>query len=529
MYNTLIETPEFYKAGIYIRLSEADEGKAYESDSESVLNQRNMLMKFVKEKGFIFVSEYVDDGYSGTDFDRPGFNKMMEDIKNKVINLVIVKDLSRLGRDHVMTGFYIETFFPENGIRFISMQEGYDNALNQASNDSSTFIIACNDYYSKQNSVKIRNVLNDKRKNGKFIGSSPSYGYLRDPEDKGHLIPDPIYAPVVKKIFDMAYEGIGLSQITTYLNDNKIKTPSSLKRKNIHANNKYNPMWTISSVKKILKNQMYVGDMVQSVQTKVSYKSKKKKTLPRSNWNIVKNTHEAIVDRIIFEHVQNNAKRTNVTNNTKREKRIFENLLYCKECGNTLTITYRKNHNYWTINCNRYSRDPKRKMCYSHFIPYDKLECALLEVIKKTCNQYLDEINVSEIASEISIKRKNDSKIKEKITELENKEKEYLDKLDMLYEDKFKGLVSDEMYKRIANDTEILLQETRKKINKLKDNTKTIKNTTDDLKKYEDKIKSLINIDSPTRELMQTIIDRIVIDKDKNIEIIYKFSILNNI
>lgn len=529
MYNTLIETPEFYKAGIYIRLSEADEGKAYESDSESVLNQRNMLMKFVKEKGFIFVSEYVDDGYSGTDFDRPGFNKMMEDIKNKVINLVIVKDLSRLGRDHVMTGFYIETFFPENGIRFISMQEGYDNAINQASNDSSTFIIACNDYYSKQNSVKIRNVLNDKRKNGKFIGSSPSYGYLRDPDDKGHLIPDPIYAPIVKKIFDMAYEGIGLSQITTYLNDNKIKTPSSLKRKNIHANNKYNPMWTISSVKKILKNQMYVGDMVQSVQTKVSYKSKKKKTLPRSNWNIVKNTHEAIVDRIIFEHVQNNAKRTNVTNNTKREKRIFENLLYCKECGNTLTITYRKNHNYWSINCNRYSRDPKRKMCYSHFIPYDKLECALLEVIKKTCNQYLDEINVSEIASEISIKRKNDSKIKEKITELENKEKEYLNKLDMLYEDKFKELVSDEMYKRIANDTEILLQETRKKINKLKDNTKTIKNTTDDLKKYEDKIKSLINIDSPTRELMQTIIDRIVIDKDKNIEIIYKFSILNNI
>ena len=168
-------------------------------------------------------------------------------------------------------------------------------------------------------------------------------------------------------------------------------------------------------------------------------------------------------------------------------------------------------------------------MCYSHFIPYDKLECALLEVIKKTCKQYLDEINVSEIASEISIKRKNDSKIKEKITELENKEKEYLNKLDMLYEDKFKGLVSDEMYKRIANDTEILLQETRKKINKLKDNTKTIKNTTDDLKKYEDKIKSLINIDSPTRELMQTIIDRIVIDKDKNIEIIYKFSILNNI
>lgn len=529
MYNALIKTPEFYKAGIYIRLSEADEGKSYESDSESVLNQRNMLMNFVKEKGFIFVGEYVDDGYSGTNFDRPGFQRLIDDIKNKKINLVIVKDMSRLGRDHIMTGYYVETFFPENGIRFISMQEGYDNAVNQASNDSSTFIFACNDYYSKQNSVKIRNVLNDKRRNGKFIGSMPSYGYLRDPEDKGHLILDPEYAPIVKKIFDMAYEGKGLSGIATYLNDNKIKTPSSLKRKNPHARNKYNPIWTVSSVKKILKNQMYVGDMVQSVQTKVSYKSKKKKTLPRGNWDIVKNTHEPIVDRIIFERVQNNVKRTNVTNITKREKRLFENLLYCKECGNALTVTYRKNHDYWTINCNRYSRDPKRRMCEPHFIPYDKLELSLLDAIKKTCKQYLESIDISNIANEINNKKNNDIKIQEKIKELEAKEKEYLRKLDMLYEDKFKGLVSDEMYKRIANETEILLSKLRSEINKLKDDTKVIKNNTDDLKKYEDKIKSLIDIENPTRELIQTIIEKIVIDKDKNIEIIYKFSILNSI
>jgi len=529
MYNTLIKTPEFYKAGIYIRLSEADEGKAYESDSESVLNQRNILMNYVKEKGFIFIDEYVDDGYSGTNFDRPGFQKLIDDIKSKKINLVIVKDMSRLRRDHILTGYYVENFFPENGIRFISMQEGYDNAINQASNDSSTFIFACNDYYSKQNSIKIRNVLNDKRRNGKFIGSAPSYGYLRDPEDKGHLIPDPEYAPVVKKIFDMAYEGVGLSEITTYLNDNKIKTPSSLKRKNPHARNKYNPIWTVSSVKKILKNQMYVGDMVQSVQTKVSYKSKKKKTLPKSNWDIVKNTHEPIVDRIIFEKVQNNIKRTNVTNITKREKRLFENLLYCKECGNTLTITYRKNHNYWTINCNRYSRDPKRRMCEPHFIPYDKLENALLDAIKKTCKQYLQPIDISNLANEINNKKNNDIKIQEKVKELESKEKEYLRKLDMLYEDKFKGLVSDEMYKRIANETEVLLSKLRSEINKLKDNTKVIKNKTDDLKQYEDKIKSLIDIDNPTRELIQTIIEKIVIDKDKNIEIIYKFSILNSI
>ena len=276
MYNTYLNGIDF-NVGIYIRLSQEDKDKKYESDSESVINQKELLRGYVKNNNFNLVKEYVDDGYSGTDFERPGFQNMLEDINNKKINCVIVKDLSRLGRDHVMTGYYIENFFPENNIRFISLQENYDSAINQASNDSSTFIIACNDYYSRQNSIKIRSVLNDKRKKGKFIGSNPSYGYMKDPEEKGHLIPDPEYAPVVKKIFEMAASGVGLSDITSYLNDNKIKTPSSLKRKNPNSKMRYNEQWTISSVKKILKNRMYTGDMVQSTQTKVNYKSKRRK------------------------------------------------------------------------------------------------------------------------------------------------------------------------------------------------------------------------------------------------------------
>lgn len=168
-------------------------------------------------------------------------------------------------------------------------------------------------------------------------------------------------------------------------------------------------------------------------------------------------------------------------------------------------------------------------MCEPHFIPYDKLEVALLDVIKRTCKQYLDPIDVSNIANEINNKKNNNIKVQEKVKELESKEKEYLRKLDMLYEDKFKGLVSNEMYKRIANETEVLLRKLRSEINKLKVDTKVIKNKTDDLKQYEDKIKSLIDIENPTRELIQTIIEKVVIDKDKNIEIIYKFSILNSV
>lgn len=521
MYNKLIQMPNYYRAGIYIRLSEADEGKSYESESESITNQRNILMNFVKEKGFILAGEYVDDGYSGTDFERPGFNQMIEDIKRKSINLVIVKDLSRLGRDHIMTGYYMEKFFPENDIRFISLQEGYDNAFNQASNDSSTFIIACNDYYSKQNSIKIRNVLNDKRKNGKFIGSAPSYGYMRDPEDKGHLIPHPEYAQVVKKIFELAALGTGLSDIATYLNDNKIKTPSSLKRKNPNSKMKYNPNWTTSSVKKILKNRMYTGDMVQSTQTKVSYKSKKKKSVPKSNWVVVLQTHEPLIDKLTFERIQNNTKRTNQSN-SKRDKRLFENLLYCKECGKTLTITYRKNHNYWTINCNRYARDPKRRMCEPHFMPYDKLEQALLDTIIKTCKEYIKQIDTRVLSKEITIKNQKKNDNKEKIKYLESKVKEYTSKIDMLYEDRFNGKISEATYLRISQETEKQLVRTQEELDNYK-NVRTDNQKSKEMEEYESKIRELINIDKPSRQLLQTLIEKIEIDKDKNIEIFYKF------
>lgn len=524
MYNTLTQMPNnIYRAAIYIRLSEADEGKSYESESESIINQRNLLMNYVKDKEFIFVGEYVDDGYSGTNFERPGFSKMIEDIKSNLINLVIVKDLSRLGRDHVMTGYYIEKYFPENNIRFISLQEGYDSAINQASNDSSTFIIACNDYYSKQNSVKIRNVLNNKRKQGKFIGSAPSYGYMKDPNEKGHLIPDPEYAPVVKKIFKMAANGVGLSDITSYLNDNNIKTPSSLKRKNPNSKMRYNEQWTISSVKKILKNRMYTGDMVQSTQIKVSYKSKKKKTLPKSNWDIVPDMHEALVDKLTFERIQGNVKRTNKSI-SKRDKRLFENLLFCKECGNALTITYRKNHNYWTINCNKYARDPRRRLCEPHFMPYDKLEEALLETVRKTCKDYIDKIDSKELCKNVIDKNNKKENNTEKIKYLENKIKEYISKIDMLYEDKFKGNISDVTYKRLSEETERLLNKAQLDLEKYR-NVKKENIKTKELEEYENKIRELIDINKPTRELLQTLIEKIEIDKDKNIEIFYRFMI----
>ena len=531
MYNSYLTNLD-YNAGIYIRLSQEDKDKKYESDSESVVNQRQILKDYVKNNGYNLIDEYIDDGYSGTDFDRPGFEKMIKDIQTKKINLVIVKDLSRLGRDHVKTGYYIETFFPENKVRFISIMENYDSIKNQASNDSSTFIIACNDYYSKQNSLKIRNVLDEKRRNGKFIGSAPCYGYMRDPEDKGHLIPDPETANVVKQIFEWRRNDIGVSEIATRLTDMGIKTPAGYKNIKYSSRLKEKNEWTIHSVIKILSNRMYVGDMVQHTQTKVNYKSRKKITLNENLWVIVENTHEPLVDRDTFKlvnHKKNNNNRT-VSIKTDREKRLLEGLIYCKECGNRLGVLYRKNHNYWSINCNKYARDPIRRKCTSHFFPYEYFEEQVLRQIYIHLNELFGELYVDELNNEI-IKRNNKEKniYTNTINNLEQEKNKIFKSIELLYNDRIDGTLSADSYKLLSNNYEFKLKEINKKIEDI--NIKMINNKLNSSKipDYTKQINKLLNIKNPNRDLLFTLIEKIEVDKDRKIYINFRHKIIPDI
>ena len=527
MYNTYLTGVDF-NVGIYIRLSQEDKDKKYESDSESVINQKELLRSFVKNNNFNLVKEYVDDGYSGTDFERPGFQKMLEDINNKKINCIIVKDLSRLGRDHVMTGYYIETFFPENNIRFISILESYDSFKNQASNDSSTFIIACNDYYSKQNSVKIRNVLNEKRKNGKFVGSLPCFGYMRDPEDKGHLIPNPETAPVVKNIFKWRADGIGPTEIANRLNKAKVQTPSGYKKTNYSSRLIDRDNWNISTVKKILCNRIYTGDLVQHTQTKVNYKSKKKITLDEKLWIIVENTHEALVDKDTFNYVNTLRKRNtrNYEVKTNREKRLLEGKLFCKECQNRLTVLYRKKLDYWSVNCNRYSRDPVRERCYSHFYPYNYLEEQILEQINKSVSKLIKELDVNELNSEI-VKNihKETTDIDKVIKELQIEKNKITNRLATLYNDRCDGIISADAYKVLASESENKLKQINESIDNELVKKYKIKNKVSILPNYTKKIKKLLDLNKPKKELIDTLIDKIVIDKDRNITIRYKYDV----
>ena len=515
-----------YNAGIYIRLSQEDKDKRYESDSESVTNQKEVLRNYCKNNGFNLVKEYVDDGYSGTTFDRPGFQEMLEDIKNKKINLIIVKDLSRLGRDHVMTGYYIETYFPENNVRFISIVENYDSIKNQASNDSSTFIIACNDYYSKQNSLKIRSVLDSKRKSGKFIGSQPCYGYMRDPEDKGHLIPNPEVCEYVKKIFDWRASGIGISEIATRLTKIGAPTPAGYKDLKISSIVKEKNIWSIHAVNKILKNRMYTGDMVQHTQTKISYKSNKKVTLDEQMWIIVENTHEPLVDKKVFELINKKTKTRNYQKR-KRPERLLEGLLYCHECGNRLGVLYRKKHNYWSINCNRYARDPIRRMCEPHFFSYNYFEEILLKEIKKCFTKLFKDLDINELNDEIVKRRKNNSNIYiKKKEELEKEKNKVLNNLETLYKDRLEENISIEQYKLLARKLEKDLKSLNTQMEDI--NIEIIKQNSkeSEIPNYISKIKKLVNINKPNKDLLFALIERIEADKDKNIIIKFKFDIL---
>ena len=531
MYNNYLMTQDF-NVGIYIRLSQEDKDKKYESDSESVINQKEILRSYVKNNNYTLCGEYVDDGYSGTDFDRPGFKKMLEDIKRKKINCVVVKDLSRFGRDHVMTGYYIETFFPENNIRFISILESYDSFKNQASNDSSTFIIACNDYYSKQNSIKIRNVLNDKRKNGKFVGSLPSYGYMRDEKDKGHLIPNPETDWVVKKIFKWRADGIGPTEIATKLNNENVPTPSGYKQTNYSSRLIDRDKWNITTVKKILCNRIYTGDMVQHTQTKVNYKSKKKITLDQSLWVIVENTHEALVDKETFKYVQSlkNRYTRNYSLKTNRPKRILEGKIFCKECGNRLSVYYRQKYNSWSINCNRYSRDPKRGRCSSHFFPYDYLEEQILEQFNKSVAKFMKQLNINELNKEVvsSVHKETDS-IDKRISELTKEKEQLINKLSNLYNDKCDGTISTELYKNLSLESEEKLKKINNSIEEEEIIKISIKNKSSILPYYTKKIKELLDLEKSKKELIDTLIDKIVVDENRNISIKFKYDVIAEI
>lgn len=334
-----IRNPADYRAALYIRLSKEDE---HEGPSESVSNQQSMLEAFVQQHRLTVFDTYVDDGWSGTNFDRPNFQRMIADIEAGRVNMVITKDLSRLGRDYILTGHYMERYFPERRVRYISLLDGIDTGVDSTANDLTPFRAIMNDMYAKDISKKISSVKRDKQRKGLFIGGKPVYGYKMHPTEKNRIVMDEGAAPTVRRVFGMALEGMSCRQIAVRLNAEGVPTPAAYAGLPVANPGPYTGLWRSERISDMLQNETYIGNMVQGRTRKVSYKSKKCIKQDRRDWVVVEGTHEPIIDRETFDQVQRLIGSRRHTRSRTYDF-LLKGLIFCHECGCPLAVLNRKN------------------------------------------------------------------------------------------------------------------------------------------------------------------------------------------
>ena len=296
-----ISNPKDYHVALYIRLSKEDEN---EGPSGSVTNQQSLLHAFVREHRLDVYDTYIDDGWSGTSFDRPGFQRMLRDIEAGRVNMVITKDLSRLGRDYIMTGHYMERYFPEKRVRYISLLDGVDTGVESSANDITPFRAIMNDMYAKDISKKIKSVKHDKQRKGEFIGGKPMYGYRMHPSEKNRIVIDEDAAPVVRRIFAMALAGTSCRQIAVRLNEEGVLSPAAYAGLTLSCHGPYSGQWSSERITAMLKNETYIGNMVQGRTARISYKTKKCLRRQPQQWVVVEHTHEPLIDPETFRKVQ---------------------------------------------------------------------------------------------------------------------------------------------------------------------------------------------------------------------------------
>ena len=510
-----------FKAAIYARLSREDEK---DRQSESIENQIKYLRPIVKQNGWVLVDIYKDDGFTGTNFERPGFKQMLDDIEKGLVNLVITKDLSRLGRDYIETGNYIEKIFPSKNIRYIAVNDNIDTFDNKNSNNDMTpFKSVMNDMYAKDISNKVRTSIYTKAKEGECIKAFLPYGYKKDLSDKNKILIDENVADNIVLIFDLYKSGKNKTQIAKILNDKQIITPLRYKQE---TSNYFNPnksctyKWNTTIINKILRDRIYTGDLVQLKYNKVNYKVKKTMKVPQKQQIIIKNNHEAIIDRKTFNTVQEMLdKQSNEWNYSNRKRHLLTGLVYCK-CGSK--ITYNLNHGKFSrCVCSRYKKYGN-KFCSNIHLKEAELIEKVTKSLKENIEQYLDYESLD--LSKIQPKKLDNKKV---LDGLKKQKEEQNKKIVNLYEDKISSRISIETFEMLIKKFEIEKKEIEKKIEELEETKNNEDKQTLDNKTIKALMKELIKFDSITENnisLVFKLIDKIIID-DKNIKVNYKFKL----
>ena len=525
-----------YRVVKYLRLSEQDGDK---KESESIENQRDIIDNFISNNEELKdVGEYVDDGYTGGNFDRPEFKRMIQDIEDGKIDCIITKDLSRFGRDHIDTGYYLERYLPTKAIRYIAIGDNVDT-INSSGLQFLSFKLSYNDYYIQDISKKIKSVKKKKMKDGEYQAGIAPYGYKKDENIKNHLVIDEKVYKIVQEIFDMyGNKGMSTIKIADEMNRRKIVPPAiymdmpCTKRKCKNPSGEY--VWLRTTIGSMLKNQTYLGYVVSGKKEQISPKIKKGKQKKKDDYIVIKNIHEPIIDEELWNKVQERFNSFN-TNNKKKYEYLLKGIVYCGECGNQATfmhyISKNKSGNVsWEGN---YAICKKRNNYVGLCDNKNLGEHIILRELKKVIQSELEKIEItSKEIKELYNRTKVKSNTKEKknkiIIENKNKElKEIENKFSELYKRKLRSEISIEDFSKIYEE----MKDKRKVINQeIKELEEEITNV--QTKNFEDKeykkirkmAKKFLEMDEPDRETIEALVKKITFDKDKNITIELTFS-----
>lgn len=514
-----------YNCALYIRLSREDGDNL---ESESITNQRDLIHIYLERttEKLNYVDEYVDDGFTGSNFDRPSWKKLLADIDSGKVNTIITKDLSRMGRDYISMGEYIERIFPERGIRYIAINDDIDTLYETPGLEFLQFKLMFNDYYLKDTSKKIRKTVKAKKEKGQFLGWKAVYGYIKDPNDKHKILVDEEVRPIIERMFNLVIEGKSPRQIANIFSSEKIPTPSVYANLNRGIKSTAYELWCPRTIEEMLCNQTYIGNLTQGRRKKLNYKSKKEIRVPEEEWIIVNDTHEAIIDKKVFYTVQDLLKKDKNKTNGKNVQ-LLSGFMYCKECGHAIGINKSSDGKRKYCTCTYYTSNSKFGLCTPHTCNYDKLEKCVLDEVKTICNNYVDSTTFKDKVEEAS--KKNDIRVKKQkdINILDRKISNNLTYIDKIYEDKLNNIIDFEMYNRLSikYKEEIELWKSQKtdlenELNNIGKN-ETNKEKEDILKK----INEYLSFEKPNRNLLVNLIDKILISQEKDIEIHYKFKL----
>lgn len=497
-----------YKAALYMRLSK-DDGIG---ESTSINTQRSMLRSYAAQNGFFIYGEYADDGYSGTTYDRPAWKHLLADIEAGRVNLVITRDLSRLGRDYILTGQYTEIYFPAKGVRYIAINDGYDSK--SQGNDLAPFQNVVNEMYARDTSKKIRSALRTRMEEGAYIGNFAPYGYRKDPENKNHLLIDPLTAPVVRDIFGRASRGESPLNIAKLLNEKRVKTPAGYRRFQRHEMDpetvEGEKGWTSAAICKILSNPVYTGDMVQGKSSKLSFKSKITLRIPKEEWIVVKNKHDAIVSRELFEQA-GRRKVPRKKSKTIQFSNAFSGLVYCGDCKRVMTTTGGSHQGERKLVCSGYKQYGKTA-CTNHYMEYG----LLCQIVTKELEALitLTEEEWNDLTEQLETYGKNMGNPEEKqaAASLKKRERQIERIIEKLYEDRVNKVVEEERFCKLLASYEQELREIRAEADALKQTTAFVWKSMKEPEQVVDRLLNELRENRiPAIDLLHQFIDRIEI------------------